>query len=96
MGCFITAIGIVIPRVVMVAWWLIDPARWGSIFDSILLPALGFVFVPWTTLWYVVFQPTGFGPATLLLLVIALLADLGTWGVGAFAGRKQVSFYRDA
>ncbi len=96
MGCFIGVIGIIIPRVLMVAWWLSDPARWSSLFDSWLLPGLGFVFLPWTTLWYVVFKPVGFDLIPTLILIFALLADLGTWGVGAFAGRKRTSFYRDA
>ena len=96
MGCFVSGIGVVVPRVLMVAWWLVDAARWASIFDSVLIPAVGLVFLPWTVLWYVVFQPQGFGPLSLLVLVLALLADLGTWGIGAFAARKQVSYYRDA
>jgi hypothetical protein len=79
----------------ILAWWLNDPARWEAVYDGPVLPLFGFIFFPWTCLWYTVFQPTGFDLLSLILLAFALLADLATWGVGAFANRERVSFYRD-
>ena len=71
------------PRLVMVIWWLLDMARWSSTFDSILLPILGFVLAPWTTLMYVLVAPGGVAGIDWLLLGGALLVDLGSLGGGA-------------
>jgi hypothetical protein len=96
MGCAITVLGVIVPRVLIVAWWLNDPTRWGTVFDTAILPLFGFLFFPWTTIWFVLFQPTGFGLFPVILLVFAFMADLGTWGIGYFANRERAtSFYRD-
>ena len=47
------------PRVVIIFWWLIEPARWSLAYDSFILPFLGFLFLPWTTLMYVLVSPGG-------------------------------------
>jgi hypothetical protein len=39
-------------------------------------------------------QPNGLSLFNIIFLVAALLIDLGTWGIGFFASRKQVSSYR--
>jgi hypothetical protein len=71
------------PRIVMVLWWLLDMARWAATFDSPLLPILGFLLAPWTTLMYVLVAPGGVGGGDWLLLGIAVLVDLGALGGGA-------------
>jgi hypothetical protein len=47
--------------------------------------------------WYAVFGgPIVFGLFEVIFLVLAFMADLGTWGIGAFASRERVtSYYRD-
>ena len=47
------------PRAGILIWWLADQARWNAMFENFIWPALGFVFVPWTTLMYVVVEPAG-------------------------------------
>jgi hypothetical protein len=71
------------PRIVMVLWWLLDMARWAATFDTPLLPILGFLLAPWTTLMYVLVAPGGVGGFDWLLLGIAVLVDLGALGGGA-------------
>lgn len=71
------------PRLVMVLWWLLDMARWAFTFDTPLLPILGFLLAPWTTLMYVLVAPGGVGGLDWLLLGIAVLVDLGAVGGGA-------------
>jgi hypothetical protein len=56
----------------------------------------GFLFFPWTTLTYGFVAPNGLTLLNLIFLAFALLADLGTWGIGAFATRRQVSSFREA
>jgi hypothetical protein len=96
MGCVITVVGVIVPRVLIIAWWLNDPSRWYAVFGGPIVPLFGLLFFPWTTIWYVTFQPNGFGPFEIILLVLAFMADLGTWGIGAFANRERVtSYYRE-
>jgi hypothetical protein len=93
--CVVALLGLIGPRVLIVAWWLADQARWTTTFSGgLLLPALGFLFLPWTTVMYVLMWSTGglslFG---WLLVGLGLLADLGTYGGGAFGNKEKVSSY---
>ena len=53
------------------------------------MPVLGFIFLPWTTLAYVFFAPTGFGGLAPIVVVIAVLLDAGTYGGGALGNRRR-------
>jgi len=77
------------PRLVMVIWWLLDMARWSATFDSVLVPILGFVLAPWTTLMYVLVAPGGITGIDWLWLGVAVLVDLGSIGGGA--ARKRAT-----
>ena len=81
--CCIVAIGALIgPRVAIVAWWLLDPARWALAFSSALWPILGFFLLPWTTLVYVWVAPGGIDTLGLIVLVLAVIVDIGAYGGG--------------
>ena len=71
------------PRLVMLIWWLLDMARWSATFDNVIVPILGFVLTPWTTLMYVLVAPGGVAGLDWLWLGIAVLVDLGSIGGGA-------------
>jgi hypothetical protein len=99
MCCAIAVLGVLGPRALIVFWWLVDPARWAVTFnDQVLLPALGFVFWPWTTIMYVLFWSVGgLEPLGWLFVVLGLVADIGTYGGGAFGNRDRVqSYYRQS
>ena len=56
MCCAFALLAILGPRALIFFWWLADPARWSVTFNNqVLVPVLGFVFLPWTTVMYVVF-----------------------------------------
>ena len=59
MCCFLTALLLLGPRAGILVWWLINPVRWQATFSSFIWPLLGFIFVPWTTLMYVLVAPGG-------------------------------------
>ena len=86
--------GALLPRFALLVGWANDPAAWGAIFGSPVLFLGGFLFFPWTTLVYGFVQPNGLSLLNIIFLIAALLIDLGTWGVGFFASRQQVSNYR--
>ena len=81
------------PRVVILFWWLVEPLRWSAAFDTFILPLLGFLFLPWTTLMYVLVSPLGIDGWDLLWLGLALLADLASYAGGAIGGRGRVPGY---
>ena len=75
------------PRVVMVIWWLLDMARWSATFDTFIVPFLGFLLLPWTTIMYVLVAPDGLAGIDWLWMAIAVLFDVGSLGGGAARSR---------
>jgi hypothetical protein len=99
MCCAIALLGVLGPRALIVFWWLVDPARWSATFnDQVLLPALGFLFLPWTTVMYVLFWAVGgLPPIGWLFVGLGVVLDLGTYGGGAFGNKDTVqSYYRQS
>lgn len=97
MCCAIAVLGILGPRALIVFWWLMDPARWAVTFnDQVLLPALGFLFLPWTTIMYVLFWTAGgIEPLGWVFIGLAVVADIGTYGGGLLGNKDKVqSYYR--
>jgi len=86
--------GAILPRFVLLVAWSNDGAYWGSLFGSSVWFLGGFLFLPWTTLIYGLVQTNGLSLINWIFLAGALAIDLGTWGIGAFAGRKEYSAYR--
>ncbi|NMI01025.1 hypothetical protein [Pseudonocardia acidicola] len=80
------------PRTAIVIWWLIAPLRWSATFGSFLVPFLGFLFLPWTTLMYVLVAPGGIVGFDYLWLALALLADISSYaGSGVYGRRRRVA-----
>ena len=59
MCCFFTALVLFGPRLAILVWWLLQPLRWQAAFETWFWPFLGFIFVPWTTLMYVMVASGG-------------------------------------
>ena len=50
----------------------------GNAFESVFWPIVGFIFMPWTTLWCAYVWNNGeFGTWRVIVLIICILADLG-------------------
>lgn len=71
-------VALFLPRLVIVLLWLFS--EWFSgVFDSFIIPVLGFIFLPYTLLWYSVVEKTMGGVWELwqiVFLVIALAMDV--------------------
>ncbi len=78
MPCLIAVLALLVPRVVIaVLWFLTD--WFTGMFDSILLPLIGFIFLPTSLLWYSVVQNFYGGvwdTLQIVVMVIAVLIDL--------------------
>jgi hypothetical protein len=81
------------PRAGILVWWLLQPARWQAAFNqfSFIVPLLGFIFVPWMTLMYVLVSPGGVTGFDWVWLGLGLFADIAWWS-GA-AARRRVPGY---
>ena len=79
MPCLLSLLALATPRFVVALLWFFT--HWfDRMFDSILWPILGFVFLPTTLLWYSAVRHWFGGHWTLwpiIGLVIALVIDLG-------------------
>ncbi len=66
MCCALLALVLVGPRFFGAIWWLFEPLRWQSAFTQVfsgglwwLWPILGLIFLPWTTITFVLVAPLG-------------------------------------
>ena len=90
MCCLFTILLFLGPRVADVTWWLVQPARWNLAFGSIVWPILGIIFVPWTTLMYVIVIPGGLNLLDWIFLGLSLFADIAMHGGGGYFNRDRV------
>ncbi len=95
MCCFVTVLLLLGPRFAALVWYIADPARFAAAFNTYLVPCLGFIFLPWTLLAYLlVWQPTvgveGFG---WVVVGLGLLADIGTYSGGGYGNRNRLPGY---
>jgi hypothetical protein len=80
------------PRAVIVIWWILAPLQWSAAFATVFWPLLGFLFLPWTTLMYVLVAPGGVAGLDYLWLALAFIADLSSHaGGGVYRRRRGVT-----
>ena len=89
--CLVLILALLGPRTAVFVWWLASPARWELAFDSFIVPFVGFVLFPWTTLMWVVVAPTGVHSFDYLWLGLAIAIDLGSYAgsSGARSSRRR-------
>ncbi len=93
MCCLALTAGFLGPRIALFIWWVfgnkVDVA-----FDTWIWPLLGLVFLPWTTLAYVV----AWGPMTRvsgagwLVVALGFAADIATYSARAAKSRYQTAY----
>ena len=86
--------GALVPRFVLLVGWVNDQAGWQALFGSPVWLLGGFLFFPWTTLIYGLAAQNGMSLLNWIFVACGFAIDLGTWGIGVFAGRKEYSAYR--
>jgi len=84
MCCVLVALAFVGPRFALALLFLFSDYL-NRAFDTFVIPFLGFVFLPWTTLAYAFAQNSmgGVHDLGLVLVILGLLADVGVFGGGA-------------
>lgn len=82
MPCLLGLIALIAPRLTIVILWLLT-GWFRGMFDNLLWPILGFLFLPTTLLWYSAVQHWFGGEWTLwpiVGLVVSLMIDLSPAG----------------
>ena len=90
MGCLVGCLGLLFPRLVLFFVFLFSDYL-GRAYETNFWHFLGFLFMPLTTLAYAWAVNTN-GTVTgiyLVVVVIAVLIDLGLGGKGAHEGKKS-------
>jgi hypothetical protein len=90
-GC-LTAFTASFSRIVLLMAWIARPVMMNAAFSTFILPCLGFLFVPFTTLMYVILiQGVGkIQGLDWLWLVLAFIIDLASIGAAGAANRNRI------
>lgn len=87
-ACLLALLGAVAPRLALILMFLFTDLI-GRAFDGFIIPLLGFVFLPLTTVIYVFVGPNGLTGFDWILLIIGVVIDLGSYGGGAYGRRGR-------
>ena len=88
------AAGFLGPRFAAIIWWIVDPTRWDLAFSSWFLPVLGILFLPWTTLAYVLMWSAvgGVSGAEWIVVALGLALDIATYSSRAAKSRYETAY----
>lgn len=93
----IALIALFAPRLALFLVWVLTPLV-SRAFGTFIVPLLGFLFLPFTTLAYsLVYIPSTGTPTGLgwLLVVVAFILDISAYGGTAYRSRGQSRGYED-
>ena len=89
--CFVLLVVLLFPRVALVLMWLFSNYLQRAFPGGLVLPVLGFIFLPLTTIVYAWELNSGMPTEgiNLLWLLLAVIVDLGGLGGGARRHSKR-------
>jgi hypothetical protein len=90
-GC-LTAFVSSFSRIMLLMYWFARPLLMDAAFGTFIIPCLGFLFLPFTTLMYVwlIQGVGGIQGLDWLWLILAVLMDLSTIGAAGYANRNRL------
>ncbi|MBV9265896.1 MAG: hypothetical protein JO061_06995 [Acidobacteriaceae bacterium] len=90
MPCLLALLAVAFPRIAIVLLWLFTNF-FAGVYHNIIIPILGFIFLPLTLIVYTYFQRTHttMTLTQLLIIFIAVIIDLGLIGGGGRYGRRR-------
>lgn len=94
MCCFLATIVTLGPRITGAIWWIVRPGYWQIAFSSWIWPLLGLIFLPWTTLTYLVIYPGGVTGFEWILVGLSVVADIFSYGGSIYGNRDRIPGYR--
>ena len=91
MPCLLVLVILFFPRVVLVLMFLFTDDLGRAFHHTLLMPLLGFIFLPVTTIVYAweINKHLVLEGVNLLWLLIAVIIDVSGWGGGGFHARRR-------
>lgn len=95
MPCLFALVAAFAPRLALLFLWLFTNLVTRA-FDTFIIPLLGIIFLPFTTLMYVLVWSPGYGVSGWGWLWVALgaIIDLGSYGASAYGNRNRMPGYQ--
>ncbi len=95
MPCLFALMAGFFPRLAALFLWLARPGMFSAAFGGRwFLPILGVIFLPFTTLFYVIlWSPAGLSGLDWFWLVMALVVDIMHYSSTAYSNRNQIPGY---
>lgn len=96
MPCLFAMFAGLFPRLGTLLIWLARPARFEAAFNgSWFWPIVGIIFLPFTTLMYVILWSAGVGLTTWdwFWLIMAVVIDVMHWSSTAYSNRERFPGY---
>lgn len=96
MCCLFAILVFLGPRIAGIIWWIAQPNRWVgasgiAAFDTWIWPVLGLLFLPWTTLMYVILAPGGIvGIWEWLFLILAVVFDISSYAGSGYGNKDKI------
>ncbi len=94
MGCLFAILAVSFPRLALFFVWLFTPLVYRA-FDTFLVPLLGVIFLPFTTLMYVLAYIPGVGLTGWgwFWVILGVFLDMGAYGSSAAMNRRRMPGY---
>ena len=99
MCCAFLTLFLLGPRIFGAFWWLFQPVRWEAAFGGWtagtlwwIWPVLGLIFLPWTTIMFILVAPGGVVGWDWFWIGLMVLGDIMSYTGGY--GRKRVPGYQ--
>ena len=91
-GCLLAFAAAFAPRIVLIFMWIFG-TRINAAFDTFIVPLLGIIFLPYTTIMYVlVWSPAGISGWDWVWIILGVMLDIMKWGQIA-NNRKSIPGY---
>ena len=90
MPCILVVLALMFPRVILVLMWLFSDLL-DRAYHGMVIPLLGFIFLPVTTIVYAWIAGHGYPISGfyLILIIIAVIIDIGSHGGGSRYYRRR-------
>ena len=82
-------------RFLLLIYWISRPVQWNAAFSTFIIPCLGFIILPFTTLVYVwlVQGAGGIQGLDWLWLILAVVIDVFSTASAGYANRNRMPGY---
>lgn len=95
MPCLFALVAAFAPRLALLFLWVFTNLV-NRAFDTFIVPLIGIIFLPFTTLMYVLVWTPGNGVVGFgwFWVFVGLLLDLGSYGGSAYGNRRRMPGYQ--